>query len=82
MSIKTVVAAALGEMLGICVRGMTSIIRQACIIRERDYWAVGRTVESLGLSNMHSETLLSLVKDGDLVTRSTINSAWSRAFVN
>lgn len=74
--------ASLGEMLGIRVRGMTSIIRQACIIRERDFWAVGRTVESLGLSHLHSEDLLTLVMDGELAARSTNTLAWSRAFAN
>jgi len=52
--------ASLGNMLGIRVRGMESIIRLASIIRKKDYWQIGRTVENLGLSNQDPETLLSM----------------------
>ena len=58
--------ASLGNALGIRVRGMTSIIRQACIIRNQDYWALGRTIERLGISNVKSEKLLSIVSNGNL----------------
>ena len=74
--------ASLGNMLGIRVRGMTSIIRQACIIRERDYWALGRTVENLGLSRLRSKNLLSLAMDGDFVERRANISTWTRALAN
>ncbi|MEN8242871.1 MAG: NAD/NADP octopine/nopaline dehydrogenase family protein [Chloroflexota bacterium] len=52
--------ASLGNMLGIRVRGMESIIRLASIIRRKDYWEIGRTVENLGLSHQAPETLLSM----------------------
>jgi len=58
--------ASLGNVLGIRIRGMTSIIRQACIIRNRDFWALGRNVERLGISNIKSEKLLSIVTDGGI----------------
>jgi len=58
--------ASLGNALGIRVRGMTSIIRQACIVRNRDFWALGRTVERLGIPNIKSENLLSIVTDGNV----------------
>jgi len=58
--------ASLGNLLGIRVRGMTSIIRQACIVRNQDFWALGRSVESLGISNIRSEELLSIVTEGDI----------------
>jgi len=58
--------ASLGDMLGIRVRGMASIIRQACIIRERDFWSLGRSVESLGISHLRTKNLLSMVTDGNL----------------
>jgi len=58
--------ASLGNVLGIRVRGMTSIIRQACIIRNRDFWALGRSVEHLGISNIKPEKLLSIVTDGGI----------------
>ena len=60
--------ASLGNVLGIRVRGMTSIIRQACIIRNRDFWALGRSVEHLGISNIKPEKLLSIVTDGGIDT--------------
>jgi opine dehydrogenase len=65
--------ASLGNMLGIRVRGMESIIRLASIIRKKDYRRKGRTVQSLGLSYQALENLLSVavgksvsehVKDG------------------
>ena len=58
--------ASLGNILGIRVRGMTSIIRQACIIRNQDFWTLGRTVERLGISNIKPEELLSVVTDGNV----------------
>ena len=53
--------ASLGQILGIRVRGMESIIRLASIIRKVDYWESGRTVERLGLSHQSMEELLSMV---------------------
>jgi opine dehydrogenase len=50
--------ASLGKMLGILVRGMQSVIRLACIARQKDYWRIGRTVEKLGLDQMNPQDLL------------------------
>jgi len=72
--------ASLGDMLGIRVRGMASIIRQACIIRERDFWSIGRSVESLGISHLRARDLLSLVTNGNFETRSTNVSPWIQSF--
>ena len=55
--------ASLGKQLGIRVRGMESIIRLASIIRKKDYWEIGRTVESLGLAHLAPEELLSMAVD-------------------
>jgi opine dehydrogenase len=52
--------ASLGKMLGVRVRGMESIIRLACIIRKKDYWQFGRTVERLGISQLNSKELLAM----------------------
>lgn len=52
--------ASLGKQLGIRVRGMESIIRLASIIRNKDYWEIGRTVENLGISRLTPEELLSM----------------------
>jgi len=72
--------ASLGDMLGIRVRGMSSIIRQACIICERDYWTIGRSVENLGLSHLRAKNLLTMVRDGNLGMRSVNGSAWLQIF--
>jgi len=72
--------ASLGDMLGIRVRGMASIIRQACIIRERDFWSIGRNVESLGISHLRAKNLLSMVTNGNLEILSPNVSPWIQAF--
>ena len=58
--------ASLGNVWGIRVRSMTSIIRQACIVRNPNFWALGRSVERLGISNIRSEQLLSIVTEGNV----------------
>jgi opine dehydrogenase len=52
--------ASLGRKLGIRVRGMESIIRLASIIRGKDYWAIGRTVERLGMADHTPAELLTM----------------------
>lgn len=54
--------ASLGKMLGIRVRGMESIIRLACIIRKKDYWKLGRTVQSLEISQLDPDELRSMAR--------------------
>lgn len=54
--------ASLGRMLGIRVRGMESIIRLASIIRQKDYWSLGRTVEKLGIDSMSPEEIVSITR--------------------
>lgn len=68
--------ASLGNMLGVRVRGMESIIRLASIIRNKDYWKLGRTVESLGLSNQMPENLLSMAVGKSLVAHAKDNTMW------
>ena len=53
--------ASLGRSLGLRVRGMESIIRLACIIRGRDYWEEGRTIEKLGLAEKTPKEMLAMV---------------------
>jgi opine dehydrogenase len=52
--------ASLGKKLGLRVRGMESVIRLACIARQKDYWQIGRTMEKLGLDQVMPEDLLSM----------------------
>ncbi len=49
--------ASIGRMLGVRVRGMESLIRLACIIRKKDYWESGRTVERLGIDHLSPDEL-------------------------
>lgn len=68
--------ASLGDMLGIRVRGMKSIIRLACIIRKQDYWQTGRTVDRLGLSHQKPENLLSMATGKSLRAHARDKTAW------
>jgi opine dehydrogenase len=52
--------ASLGRKFGIKVRAMESIIRLACIAREKDYWVIGRTVEILEIDNVQLNELLGI----------------------
>lgn len=54
--------ASLGRRFGIRVRAMESIIRLACIAREKDYWAFGRTVESLEIDSVQLNDLLEICR--------------------
>jgi opine dehydrogenase len=56
--------ASLGRRFGVSVRGMESIIRLACIIHDRDYWACGRTLNRLGLSEINSADLNRILREG------------------
>ena len=49
--------ASLGQMLGIRVRGMESLIRLGTIIRKTDFWETGRTMDRLGLTGCTPEEL-------------------------
>ena len=44
--------AALGQRYGVRVQAMDSIIRQACIIHQTDYWRRGRTLNKLGIEQL------------------------------
>jgi opine dehydrogenase len=44
--------AALGQRYGVQVRAMDSVIRQACIIHQTDYWRRGRTLDKLGIERL------------------------------
>jgi opine dehydrogenase len=68
--------ASLGKMLGIRVRGMESIIRLASIIRKKDYWRIGRTVESLGLSHQIPENILSMAIGKSLRAHTRDKTTW------
>jgi len=68
--------ASLGNMLGIRVRGMESIIRLASIIRNKDYWKMGRTVESLGLAHQNPKNLLSMAVGKSLQAHARDKTTW------
>ena len=56
--------AALGRQYGVRVRGMDSIIRQACIIHQTDYWRRGRTLEKLGIEQLSVGEIMRYVMEG------------------
>ncbi|MBE0528295.1 MAG: NAD/NADP octopine/nopaline dehydrogenase family protein [Thermoleophilia bacterium] len=68
--------ASIGKMLGVRVRGMESIIRLASIIRKKDFWNVGRTVESLGLSHQSPGKLLSMAMGKSLSAHTRDKTSW------
>src|SRR3989339_152370 len=51
----------IGQMLGINMPTIKSIIDFACIMHDKDYFKIGRTVESLGLSGMSVKDIRQLV---------------------
>jgi len=55
--------AALGQRYGVQVRGMDSIIRQACIIHHTDYWRRGRTLEKLGIDRLSVDEVMRYVTE-------------------
>jgi len=56
--------ASLGELLGVPCPTIRSIISLAELMHERDYWAEGRTVETMGLAGMSVKDIRRLVLDG------------------
>ena len=56
--------AALGQRYGVRVRGMDSIIRQACIIHQTDYWRRGRTLDKLGIEQLSVGEVMRHVMEG------------------
>ncbi len=57
--------AALGQRYGVRVRGMDSIIRQACIIHQTDYWRRGRTLDKLGIEQLSVGEVTRYVMEGE-----------------
>ncbi|MBN1954539.1 MAG: NAD/NADP octopine/nopaline dehydrogenase family protein [Anaerolineae bacterium] len=57
--------AALGQQYGVRVRGMESIIRQACIIHRTDYWRRGRTLDKLGVDQLSIDEVLRHVLEAE-----------------
>jgi len=69
--------ASLGRRFKIKVRGMESLIRLASIIRKKDYWEIGRTVEKLDLAHQSPEQLLAMVTGGTNREHIRDNRIWS-----
>jgi len=55
--------AALGQRYGVSVRGMDSIIRQACIIYRTDYWRRGCTLDKLGTAGLSVDEVMGYVME-------------------
>ncbi len=56
--------ASMGELLGVNVTTIKSIIHLTSILHERDYWAEGRTVEKLGLAGMNVAQIRRTIVEG------------------
>jgi opine dehydrogenase len=56
--------AALGQRYGVRVQAMDSIIRQACIIHQTDYWRRGRTLDKLGIEQLSVNEVMRYVMEG------------------
>lgn len=56
--------ASLGRQLGVPTPTMESIIGLANIMHETDYWAVGRTVETMGLAGMSVQQIRRFALEG------------------
>ena len=56
--------AALGNLCGVSVRGMDSIIRLASILHSTDYWRRGRTPQRLGIEVWSINELTQFVMEG------------------
>jgi len=57
--------AALGQRYGVRVRGMDSIIRQACIVHQTDYWRRGRTLDKLGIEQLSVGEVMRYAMEGE-----------------
>jgi opine dehydrogenase len=57
--------AALGQRYGVRVQAMDSIIRQACIIHQTDYWRRGRTLDKLGVEQLSVNEVMRYVMEGN-----------------
>ena len=57
--------AALGQRYGVQVRGMDSIIRQACIVHQTDYWRRGRTLDKLGIEQLSVDEVMRYAMEGE-----------------
>lgn len=56
--------ASLGDMLNVPCPTIKSMVDLACALHGRDYWAEGRTVETLGLAGLDREAIARLVNAG------------------
>ena len=57
--------AALGQRYGVQVRAMDTIIRQACIVHQTDYWRRGRTLDKLGIEQLSVDEVMRYAMEGE-----------------
>lgn len=65
--------ASLGDMLGVPTPALKNIIHLASLIHGTDYWALGRTVDRLGLAGWDAETIRAFVR-GEVDTCEKVSS--------
>jgi opine dehydrogenase len=56
----------MGEQFGVSVPTFRAFIHLASVLHQTDYWAIGRTVEKLGMQNLSAEQLHRMVTAGDV----------------
>jgi opine dehydrogenase len=54
-----------GDVVGVETPAIDSVIHLACTMIDIDFWAEGRTLESLGLGGMSPEEIIQYVEEGD-----------------
>lgn len=58
--------ASLGKQLGVATPTIQNLIHLASVMNETDYWAVGRTVEKMGLAGLSAAEIRYLALEGEI----------------
>ena len=58
--------ASLGDLLGVETPTIKSLIYLASLINDADYWALGRTVERMGLAGLTARDICHLALEGEV----------------
>ncbi|MBA1336800.1 MAG: NAD/NADP octopine/nopaline dehydrogenase [Firmicutes bacterium] len=64
--VSLVPISSIGKMFGIPTPTIDSIIQLACAAQDEDYWEIGRTVETLGLSGKSAKEINRLVMEEEI----------------
>lgn len=73
--------ASLARIVNVATPAIDTVVNMACFLHEKDYWATGRTVESLGLTGMSVREIHEYVETGKIQNKN-IHSRVSRFPMN